>query len=436
MIQLQFISYVLSSKNYSIVSDNNITSDYFLEYEDEFNFIKDHYENYKNVPDVETFLNHFSDEEGKPTIELVEVTESERYLVETLREEYLYSKSVPVIKHAAELLKTDANAASQYLQSEIVNLSPNYTTPAVDIIHSDSRLKLFEDKTSNPNAWYIQTGFPELDEILYGWQKGEEYVVIVARTGQGKSWVLVRSMYSAWLQGNNVGYISPEMTADKIGYRFDTLNNHFSNRALNRGKTDEISVDDYAEYFNNLASHPNKFLVSTPLDFNKKITVSKLRTYIMQNKLDVLAIDGITYLSDDRYKRGDNKTITLTNISEDLMQLSVEMRIPIIVVVQSNRGGVKEDANETPALEDIRDSDGISHNATKVISLRQKDDALIMEIKKHRDGSFGDKICYSWDIDTGEFLYNPGLSDSSGMPVKRRERKVSENKVEEKRVAF
>ena len=30
------------------------------------------------------------------------------------------------------------------------------------------------------------------------------------------------------------------------------------------------------------------------------------------------------------------------------MQLSCELKIPILVVVQSNRGGVKEDVNATP----------------------------------------------------------------------------------------
>ena len=318
-----------------------------------------------------------------------------------------------VIKKAAELLKEDANAASQYLQSELINLTPNYSTPAVDIIHNSSRVKLFEDKSNNQDKWFIPTGFEELDDVVFGWQMGEELVVIYARTGNGKSFVLVKSMQHAWLMGKNVGYISPEMSADKIGYRFDTLNYHFSNRALLRGDKSVIEIADYQSYIDNLSSKENRFLVSTPADFNKQITVSKLKTYIMQNNLDILAIDGITYLSDERYKKGDNKTTTLTNISEDLMQLSVELRIPILVVVQSNRGGVKEDPNATPDLEDIRDSDGISHNATKVIALKKKDDSLIMEIKKHRDGRFGDKLTYQWDADVGEFVFIPKTEGSS-----------------------
>ena len=36
----------------------------------------------------------------------------------------------------------------------------------------------------------------------------------------------------SWQLGYNVGLISPEMSATKIGYRFDTLVNHFSNKNL------------------------------------------------------------------------------------------------------------------------------------------------------------------------------------------------------------
>ena len=421
MIQLQILNYVLASKSLSILQDNNIGKEYFTEYPDEIEFIEDHYSQYKKIPDMETFVAKF------PDFEPIEVTESERYLVDTIREEYLYSKSVPVIKHAAELLKQDANVASQYLQSELPNLTPNYTTPYVDIIHNKNRIDVFNQKSENKDSWFISTGFEELDDLIGGgWQMGEEFGVIFARTGQGKSWVTVKFAQHAWEIGKNVGYISPEMSADRIGYRFDTLNGNLSNTALIRGDTETVSSSDYESYYDDLSKRENKFLVSTPLDFNKQITVSKLRTFIQANKLDLLAIDGITYMTDERYKRGDNKTTTLTNISEDLMSLSCEMHIPILTVVQSNRGGVKEDENATPALEDIRDSDGIAHNATKVISLRQKDEGLIMELKKNRDGAIGKKLTYLWDIDLGTFTWIP--SDDDDIPEERKEEKKKELK--------
>ena len=424
MVSLQILNRVISTKDISIITDNNLTIDYFLEYEDEYSFIKEHFDNYKNVPDTETFINKF------PDFELLEVNESDRYLVDAISEEYLYSKSVPVIKKAAELLKSDSNEASRYLQSELVNLTPNYITPYVDIIHSNSRVEMFEDKSNNKDKWFIPTGFEELDDIIYGWQCGEEFVVIFARTGIGKSWVLVKTVQHAWEIGKNVGYISPEMSADKIGYRFDTLNNHFSNMALVRGDKSKVSIDEYKQYNEKLAEHNNRILVSTPMDFNKQVTVGKLRTFVQANNLDMLAIDGITYMTDERYKRGDNKTTSLTNISEDLMALSCELKIPILVVVQSNRGGTEKD---TPDLEDIRDSDGIAHNATKVISLNQKEEALVMKIKKNRDGQVGDKLTYLWDIDLGEFTWMPGDCDSATIERKEQKREEVKKEYKEKR---
>lgn len=431
MVQLQLLNKILTTKDMSILSENGITKDFFIEYEGEFNFLQEHYSTYNAVPDLETFVSKF------PSFEPLIVAESDRYLIDTIREEYLYSKSVPVIKKAAELLKADANEASRYLQSELVNLTPNYTTQFVDIIHSNNRVKVFEDKSLNKDKWFIPTGFEELDAIINGWQAGEELVVIFARTGQGKSWLLVKFMQHAWLIGKNVGYVSPEMSANKIGYRFDTLNKNLSNSALIKGDTNVISLTGYSSYVEDLSTRKNKFLVSTPADFDKKVTISKLRTFVTQNKLDILAIDGITYMSDERYKKGDNKTTSLTNISEDLIELSIELKIPILVVVQSNREGIKGSPGDTPELENIRDSDGIAQNATKVLSIRQKDEGLIIENKKHRDGACGGKLTYLWDIDMGEFQWLPAEDDEAPFEVKEeRKEKIKQEYKKEGKVVF
>ena len=105
MVALQIISKILSTKDISILEDNLLTVDYFVGYENEYDFVVAHTKEYGSVPDKATFLSKF------PDIDLVEVTESDRYLVDTIREEYLYYKSVPVVQKIAELLKSDANAA-------------------------------------------------------------------------------------------------------------------------------------------------------------------------------------------------------------------------------------------------------------------------------------------------------------------------------------
>ena len=403
MVALQIINKILSDKNIEIYTDNNLDKDYFVGYENEIEFITNHHAEYNQVPDVISFVENF------PDFEILEVTESSEYLIKKIREEYLYYKSVGVIQEAATLLKTDANSAVEYLNNSIRTLELNINNNGIDIIqNADSRLNLYQERLNSKEKWYIGTGFSELDTILNGWTKGEEFVVLFARTGQGKSWILAKTLTNAWQTGNRVGYISPEMSPEKIGYRIDTLINHFSNSNLVYGRLEP----EYNDYIQDLKKNDNPFIVATPLDFSKRITISKLRSFCQKHKLDILGIDGITYMTDERYKKGDNKTITLTNISEDLSLLSLELKIPIIVVVQSNRGGVKNDDDAgTPELENIRDSDGIAQNATKVLSIRQTGAGLEFGIKKHRDGAMGNKVIYYWDIDRGEFKYIPSTDD-------------------------
>lgn len=418
MVTLQILNKVILTQDISLILSKALTEEFFPGYEEEFAFILNHHTKYNKVPDKATYLSKF------PEFEFIEVEESDSYLLSTLYEEALYYKSVDVIQKVAATLKTDANAAVEYLQSQLPSLQVKQVAEGVDIISkANERYKAYEKKKNSKEGWHIPTGFEELDELIYGWAKGEEFVVIFARTGQGKSWVLATTLQHSWQIGKNVGYISPEMSPDKIGYRFDTLYNHFSNTELVRGK----DVPSYKPYIDELRKKENCFIVATPKDFQKKITVTKLKNFCITNKLDILGIDGITYLSDERYRKGDNKNISLTNISEDLIALSVELEIPILVVVQSNRAGAMHSEDEgTPELETIRDSDGIAQNATKVISIRQTGAGLEFGVKKHRDGAAGGKVLYHWEIDTGNFKYIPSNDDSTN-PEKRKE-KVEEIK--------
>lgn len=422
MVSLQILSKVLATKDISIIENNLLSEDYFTGYADEYNFIMSHVKEYGQVPDKATFLARF------PDIELVDVSESDRYLVDAIREEYLYYKSVPVVQKIAELLKSDANAAAEYMIQSMKDLQPNYRLGGINIIEdAKERYDQFIDRKEHQEEWFFTCGFEELDDLIHGIQREEELFVIFARTNQGKSWVLEKMCTHVWQLGYNVGYVSPEMGANNIGYRFDTLYNNFSNSGLMWGK-DEIEQEDYLKYIEELQKNRNSFIVATPNDFDRKITITKLKNWIRQYKLDLVAIDGITYMTDERYRRGDNKTTTLTNISEDLMSLSMEMKVPILIVVQANRGAVpQDDSDGTPELENIRDSDGIAHNASKVISIRQtKDGVLKIEVKKQRFGSVGGKLNYQWDINTGSFTFVPSYDDAE--PEERTEKKTREVK--------
>ena len=414
MISLQVISRILDSKDLSFINDCDIeiTPDYFDDYKDEYNFINDHYIKYGSVPDVETFIARF------PDITLVEVDEDNDYLVDELKREYAHNRMIDVWSKGTSLIKDNKTyEAYDFIISELPKyLEQVQKSKDVGIIESiDSRVYNYEFVNQNQSANFIPTGFDEIDTDIVGWQRGEELVVFYARTNQGKSWVLEAVCTHAVEQGYRVGYFSPEMSANDIGYRFDTLHGNLSNAAMKFGRaTDEFNLDIYKKYSDDLKKLNGELYVSTPAYFSRKVTISKLRNWINKRHLDMLAIDGITYLTDERFKKGDSKTVSLTNISEDLMNLSSELKIPILVVVQANRGGVVDKTSlDTPELENIRDSDGIAMNASKVYAVRQlrvvNDDGetvtLLIENKKMRGLKVGQSYSYVWDIDVVRFKY-------------------------------
>lgn len=412
MVELQIINKILKDKSDSLLSLNEVNSDYFNQYKEEYNFIMEHKEHYGNIPDLETFLAKF------PEFDVLQVMESDEYLINTFREEHLYELSVPVLTKISELLQTDSYAAVAYLKSKIPELQVPECTQLIDIISSaSSRLDEYKEVRQDKDNFFIPSGFKELDEIITGWHRGEEFVVLFARTGQGKSWILIKILEHAWKMNMRVGLIEPEMSANKTGYRFDTLHKNISNSALNKGE----EVQGYERYINSLQDSHIPFFVAHPRDFKRKVTVSKLRSFVENNKLDILAVDGISYLTDERKERGDSRTTQLTNISEDLMDLSIELGVPVIVVAQSNREGAKE---EDLALENIRDSDGIAYNASIVISMKQKDNQAILGIVKNRNGRNNVKLSYLWDIDLGKFEYIPdeesGVDDEEQAEALRR----------------
>ena len=311
LISVQVISKVIASKSYSLIEDNLLDETYFRGYEEEFNFIKNHHAEFGKVPDEISFLDKF------PDFQLVEVEDSDRYLIDTIREQHLYLNFVPAFQKTAEILKTDANAAAEYMMNALKeDLQPSYSFSDTEIVATvGERVENSEYMRQSPAEWFIPTGFPEIDEDINGWQRGEELGVIYARTNHGKSWVLEAMCTHAVKLGLEVGMFSPEMSARNIGYRFDTLYGNISNSTISFGLfNNEFSIDDYKKYAEDLGEVSGHLYVTSPKDFARKVTVSKLRNWIKARNLDMIAIDGITYLTDERFKRGDSKTISLTRL--------------------------------------------------------------------------------------------------------------------------
>lgn len=182
MIQLQALNYILNSKDSSIITLNSLTDEFFSDYKNEFNYIKDHLDRYQNIPDKETFLSQF------PNFDIIAVNEKPNYIVDELYKDrntrlmaqtFNKVRDLLIDKKVDQAMSLYSNAASQITSA--IHLD------CVDITKDTSRYDNYVDRCRDFSKSYVKTGFPELDKIIGGWDRNEEYATIVARSNVGKS---------------------------------------------------------------------------------------------------------------------------------------------------------------------------------------------------------------------------------------------------------
>src|SRR6185312_3828283 len=184
----------------------------------------------------------------------------------------------------------------------------------------------------------------------------------------------------AWAAGIPVFLYSGEMSETLVGFRFDTLNEHFSNKAMMSGdenlgtEDDPKSMSDYFSYLDNLSKTETPFIVCTPKHLGgNRLTIPVLQQIIEMYKPGIVGIDQLSLMEDYRATKGEPTRLRYTHIAKDLYLTSEKYGIPILSPSQANRSA-KKDAkanDETPELEHISESDGVGQNATRVVSIKQ-----------------------------------------------------------------
>lgn len=395
MIQLQFINALLSTNDSSLILLNDLSDEFFSDYQDEFNFIKNHLNQYGRIPDTVTFLSHF------PNFDIIEVNETKDYLIDALfedRDKRFLAKTFNEIRRLLSEDKTEEAMQLFALRSE--NAVKAKHINSVDITKDISRYDSYVDKCEEFNKFFIKTGFKELDQVIGGWDRNEELATIVARPGVGKSWVLLKCAIAALEQGLKVGIYSGEMSETKVGYRFDTLVSHLSNYGITKGNSD--LANDYKSYIDKLPTkYSGSLKVLTPAMIDGAAGVTALRAFVEKEDLDILCIDQHSLLDDDRHAR--NPVDRASNISRDLKNLQVLKKIPIIAISQQNRSSTEGGVSTSH----VAQTDRISQDSTLLLFLEQADDVLTMTIAKSRDSETNKKLRYAIDLNRGIFTYIP-----------------------------
>ena len=413
MIQLQFLNYILDQKDFSAVRLNNLNIDYFSEYEKEYSFIEKHYDTYAKVPDKETFISYF------PEFQFIQVNESIRYLLDSLQEDYVYRKAYKVFESVnKEMMEGDSRKGVELLLSKLPDLTSKLTFNAVDLLHdgADKRFEQYCEMGEDRSKYFIPTGLEQLDNLIGGWDKNNDFVAICGRPGKGKSWWLDYFLLKAAEQGKTVGLYSGEMDEAQVGYRLDTFMSHISNFKMSKGYSDVF--DDYKSHIEKIKQLPGKFIVCTPKTLGGTATVPKLRAFCERYKIDLLGIDQYSLL-DDVNKNRDRNT-RFETISKDIKTMQMELGIPVLINAQLNRATMQDGNADQPGTENIAGSDRLGQDCSIVLSLTNKEDIVTLVVSKTRSSEGHKKLSYKWNIDKGELDYVETDSDNNSAPKRQK----------------
>lgn len=402
MVQLQLLNYLLQTGDASLLKVNNVDDTFFSDYTQEYAFIRDHMSVYGQVPDRLTFASKFAD------FDWIEVRENPNYLIDELYRDRNKRTLARVFNGVRDRINAgDIEGAMALFTTSSQDVLSSTHIDCVDIIRDTSRYDAYLERTQDFSKYYVKTGFSELDELIGGWDRLEEYATIVARPGVGKSWVLLRCAMAAAEQGLRAGLYSGEMSEIKVGYRFDTLAGHISNSGIIHGNAE--LMNSYKSFLDSMESRFSGCIkVITPKMIKHSPTVMDLEAFIEKENLDILFIDQHSLMEDQR--KAKDPVTRAANISKDLKNLQVLKRIPIITVSQQNRNMVDE--NSVIDVSHIAQADRIGQDSTIVIFLEQKNHVLTMHLAKSRDNGAGVKLKYAIDLDKGVFQFVPNEDDA------------------------
>ena len=234
------------------------------------------------------------------------------------------------------------------------------------------------------------TGIFDLDKVTNGLHE-EEFTVIGARPGTGKTTLALKIAYNIAIDNVKVAIISLEMSEIQLTQKMiSRLSRVDSNRIRNGTLTDEELEK---------VSEATAKIFNLPIFINTKArNIQQIEAYArrLKNKenLGLLIIDYIQLVKS--INKTQSREQEVAEITRTLKLLSNELKIPIIGLCQLNRNA----ARNKPILADLRESGAIEQDADNVIFLYKKDENtenklvedIVIDLQKQRAGPLAEVV--------------------------------------------
>lgn len=412
MVEEQILSKMLDENNVHSVLQYNVTADDFERHGEVFEYIVNYRKKYGSCPDVETVVAEF------PNFEyMVGVQEPFQGLATRLKQTSAKRRAYELIAIRAKDKFTNLNGEDfvRWMKREFERIeretSTEFSQGVNFAINGQERKKRYLESKKEYKKHFVTLPYSDLQCEL------GDYLLIMAFTNRGKSWLSSHIALHAWRTQNlNILYYSPELSQKQQQSRFETLDGHFDNAQLRRGQLD--NEEEYFEYLNqfDLTEEKPKLLIKTMEDLPNGLTLDVIEADL-ENNLDIqmVVVDGFNLMNHGRH----NDRNSLTTTSRRLRQLFARWNVLGVVTHQVNAASEKENREfdetgarivKAPPIDSYSESVAVIQDATMILTFDQHDGVGQLLVAKAREPIVGKTIDLHCNFNKG-FIEEPQLTD-------------------------
>lgn len=256
----------------------------------------------------------------------------------------------------------------------------------------------------------VRTGFPTLDNITKGLQKGD-LILLAARPGVGKTALALNICTNAAISGKaSVAIFSLEMPLLQLAQR-SVSSVGFVNMEDTMIGTGNQNVWTSVMHTKDALAKTQIYVDDSSLIKPTEI-LSKCRRMQREHGLDLVMVDYLQLMSSDNRVK-ENRQVEVSEITRFMKICAKELGVPILLLSQMSRA-VEQRSDKTPNLSDLRESGAIEQDADIVMFISKigddkksadeidnsADQDCKLIIAKHRNGALG-SIDLKW---SGEYV--------------------------------
>lgn len=250
----------------------------------------------------------------------------------------------------------------------------------------DVLYELLQEVSWEKQVKIVPTWYVELDKLIWGYEEGQ-IVVIWARPWVWKSMFAINLINNNILAWEKVALFSLEMDAKQVSRRLLAMNSWVWVWKL-KHKAEWEMLNAVQKWFNKLSEQLENLKI-----FDNVHTIweleRKIRWLVHKHWTSVVYLDYLQLLRNPSVK--NNPIEALTDMSQRLKQLALELKITIVELSQLNR---ESDRTIVKRASQLRGSWSIEQDADMIWILDKEDeqsDKITVSVQKCRDGRI-------WDI--------------------------------------